>query len=94
MGLLPAQLAELTPFVFFEYKVKGFNELKREEEAIFRRLAYFTIAPHAKEGFDITKQWKIEGDDAAKSNSALTTSQAQRMVDNLVKNKAKLKENG
>lgn len=46
---------------------KGFNQGRNYEQLLFRKLAEFIIAPWTK-NLDITKIWRVEGDEERKKN--------------------------
>lgn len=85
MGLSTVQIAELTPFVFFEYKEKGFMDIRREDEVIFRKSTELNIMVQMSknQNFDITKYWPIRGDEATKKS--MTPEIAKSMMENFRK---------
>lgn len=89
MGLSTVQIAELTPFMFFEYKEKGFMELRREDEVMLRKSTELNIMVQMQknQNFDITKYWPIRGDEATKKS--MTSEIAKAMMENFKKNKKK-----
>lgn len=87
MGLSTVQIAELTPFVFFEYKEKGFMDIRREDEVIVRKSTELNIMVQMQknQNFDITKYWPIRGDEATKKT--ITPDIARAMMENFKKRK-------
>jgi hypothetical protein len=62
MGMSPDEFAGMTLFDF-DLKCEGFKRKIKNEESMFRKVAWFSMAPHlGKNAPSIERLWPMEGD--------------------------------
>jgi hypothetical protein len=62
MGMTPDDLATFTLFDF-DLKCEGFKRKMKNEESMFRKVAWFSMAPHlGSNAPGIERLWPMEGD--------------------------------